>query len=133
MRSEPAGALPLRAPACFVEITSFDIGTDPGTEELAVVANFEARIVMNRIVENSGFAIRELALQLANLINHNTWNHEVSPAKIKEIAPDAFSPELDAYLVWNVTWFHEIHVGKNIWENCGVLPHTIVVNGENLS
>jgi hypothetical protein len=126
MRSE------IVAPACFVEITSFDIGTDPGTEELAVVANFEARIVMDRIVENAHFIIRELALQLANLINHNTWNHDVSLAKIKEISPDAFSPELDAFLVWNVSWTHEIHIGENIWEECGVLPHTIFVNSEEL-
>ena len=126
MRSE------LSAPACFVEIASFDVGTDPGTEELAVVGNFEARIVMDRTVENSGFAIRELALKLANLINHNTWNSKVSPAKIKDISPDAFSPELDAYLVWNVAWTHELHVGKNVWETWAVLPHTIIVNGEDL-
>jgi hypothetical protein len=133
MRSEPAGALPLKAPACFVEIASFDVGTDPGTEELAVVANFEARIVMDRIVENAGFIIRELALKLANLINHNTWASGISPAKIKEIAPDAFSPELDAYLVWNVSWTHELHVGENVWNSEIVLPHTIVVNGEDLA
>jgi hypothetical protein len=127
MRSE------IVAPACFVEIASFDVGTDPGTEELAVVANFEARIVMDRIVENSGFAIRELALKLANLINHNSWDHEVSPAKIREIAPDAFRPELDAYLVWNVSWTHELHVGENVWGTKVVQPHTIVVNEESLS
>jgi hypothetical protein len=133
MRSEPAGALPLRAPACFVEIASFDVGTDPGTEELAVVANFDARIVMDRIVENAHFIVRELALQLANLINHNTWDHKISPAKIKEIAPDAFSPELDAFLVWDVTWTHEIHVGENIWDAEAVLPHDIIVDVGSLS
>jgi hypothetical protein len=129
MRSE------LVAPACFVEITGFDVGTDPGTEELAVIANFEARIVMDRTVENVHFVVRELALQLANLINHNTWNSNVSPAKIKEIAPDAFGPEFDAYLVWNVGWTHELHVGVNVWDAADtVVPlHTIIVNGEDLS
>jgi hypothetical protein len=126
MRSET------KAPACFVEISSFDVGTDPGTEELAVVANFEAMVVIDRMIENSGFAIRQLALQLANLINHNTWNSTISPAKIKEIIPDAFSPELDAYLVWNISWAHELHVGENVWEASGILPHVIIVNGENL-
>jgi hypothetical protein len=122
----------IKAPACFVEITSFDVGIDPGTEELAVVANFEAMVVIDRMIENSGFIIRELALQLANLINHNTWNSTVSPAKIKEISQDAFSPELDAYLVWNIGWTHELHVGENIWGTKVVQPHTIVVNGEDL-
>jgi hypothetical protein len=137
MRSEPASARSIVAPACFVEISGFDVGTDPGTEELAVVANFEARIVMDRIVENAQFIIRELALKLANLINHNTWNSTgstvVSPAKIKEISQDAFSPELDAYLVWNIGWTHELHVGANVWTTSGILPHKIIVNGEDLS
>jgi hypothetical protein len=120
----------LLAPACFVEIESFEPGTDPGTNELAVIANFSAKIVMDRTVPNSEFAIRELALKLANLINKNTWNSVVSPAKIKDIGPDAFSPELDAYLVWNVGWTHELHVGKNVWlaAETAALPHVITVN-----
>jgi hypothetical protein len=121
------------APACFVEIESFEPGTDPGTEELAVVANFSAKIVMDRTVANVEFAIRELSLKLADLINKNTWNaadsSAVSPAKIKDIGPDAFSPELDAYLVWNVGWTHELHVGENIWNTTTVAPpHVISLN-----
>jgi hypothetical protein len=130
MRSE------LIAPACFVEISSFEIGTDPGTEELALVANFEARIVVDSTIPNAEFAIRELALRLANLINHNTWNSTdssaVSPAKLKDIGPDAFKPELDAYLVWNINWVHEFHVGENIWESTGITPHKIIVNFEKI-
>jgi hypothetical protein len=134
MRSE------LIAPACFVEIESFEPGTDPGTEELAVIANFSAKIVMDRTVAGAEFAIRELALKLANLINKNTWNAadssagspDVSPAKIKDIGPDAFSPELDDYLVWNVAWTQELHVGENIWSAEAAQPHTIVVTVEDL-
>jgi hypothetical protein len=126
MRSE------LLAPACFVEIESFDVGTNPGTEELALVANFEALIVADRTIENAEFAIRELALKLANLVNHKTWNSSVSPAKIKDIGPDAFKPDLDAYLVWRIAWSHEFHVGENIWGVASVQPHTIFVNGELL-
>jgi hypothetical protein len=120
----------LVAPACFVEISSFEIGTDPGTEELALVANFEARIVIDSTIPNAEFAIRELALQLANLINHNTWSSRITPAKIKDIGPDAFKPELDAYIVWNINWAHTFHIGENVWESTGILPHTIFVNGE---
>jgi hypothetical protein len=92
---------------------------------------------MDRTVAGTEFAIRELALKLANLINHNTWNAadssagapDVSPAKIKDIGPDAFSPELDAYLVWNVAWTHELHVGENIWNTATVAPpHVISLN-----
>jgi hypothetical protein len=122
----------LVAPACFVEVEAFDIGTNPGTEELAMIANFEALIVIDKIIENAGFAIRELALRLANLINHKTWNSSVSPAKIKDIGPDAFKPDLDAYLVLRIAWSHELHVGENVWDAAGILPHTIFVNGELL-
>jgi hypothetical protein len=124
MRSE------LLAPACFVEISSFEIGTNPGTEELALVANFEARIVIDSTIQNSEFAIRELSLKLANLINHNTWNSRVTPAKLKDIGPDAFKPELDAYLVWNINWAHTFHIGENVWGTEAVQPHTILINGE---
>jgi hypothetical protein len=122
----------LVAPACFIEIESFDVGTDPGTEELAVIANFNARLVIDKIAQNSSFVIRELALKLANLINKNTWHLAVLPAKIKEIAPDAFSPELDAYIVWNVVWTHELHVGKNIWVDLEqeIISHKIFINSE---
>lgn len=122
----------LIAPACFVEIESFDMGADPGTEELAVIANFEAMIVIDRTIENSSIAIRNLALRLAEFINHNTWNSKVTPAKIKSCNIDAFSPELDAYFVWNVSWTHELHVGENIWKVSGLQPHTIILNGEVL-
>ena len=130
--SYPRMRCELVAPACFVEIESFDIGSDPGTEELAVIANFEARIVVDRTIENAGFVIRELALKLASLINYNTWSSRVTPAKVKSCNIDAFSPELDAYLVWSISWIHELHVGENIWKIGGVQPHTITLNGEEL-
>jgi hypothetical protein len=130
--SYPRMCSELVAPACFIEIESFDVGTDPGTEELAVIANFNARLVIDKIAQNSSFVIRELALKLANLINKNTWHSAVLPAKIKEIAPDAFSPELDAYIVWNVIC--ELHVGKNIWTNLEqeITPHKIFINSEQV-
>jgi hypothetical protein len=118
------------APACFVEIESFDAGTNPGTEELALIANFEALLVIDKTIENAEFAIRELTLKLANLINNNIFSSQISPAKIKDIEPDAFKPDLDAYLVWRIAWTHELHVGENIWCAEAVPPHTIFVNGD---
>lgn len=88
---------------------------------------------MDRTIDGANLAIRELALKLANLINKNTWNSQVTPAKIKGCNPDAFSPELDAYIVWSVTWTHELHIGENIWSSAAkVLPHKIIVNGEEI-
>ena len=131
--SYPRMRCELVAPACFVEVSEFDLGSNPGTEELAVVGQFEARLVVDRTIEDSEFVIRELALKLANLINQNTFESNVSPAKIKSIEPDGFKPELDAFLVWCVTWSHEFHVGENIWTNLDSTPfHKIIINGEKL-
>lgn len=127
--SYPRTRSELVAPACFVELEAFDIGSDPGTEELALIANFNARIVADRVESNTDILIRELALKLAILINNNTWNCNVLPAKIKSVEPDAFSPEMDAYLVWNISWIHEFHIGENIWESNEIPPHKVIVNG----
>ncbi len=41
----PAIRKELVAPAVFIELSSLEQGKDPGTEELALKARFEARIV----------------------------------------------------------------------------------------
>ncbi len=43
------------APAVFVELVSLEPGKDPGTEELALRARFEARIVVDGTVEDSSY------------------------------------------------------------------------------
>jgi hypothetical protein len=43
----------LLAPAVFVELVSLESGKDPGTEELALKARFEARIVIDSTIENA--------------------------------------------------------------------------------
>ena len=131
--SYPRMRCELVAPACFVEVSEFDLGSNPGTQELAVIAQFEARLVVDRTIEDAEFVIRELALKLANLINQNTFESNISPAKIKSIEPDGFKPELDAFLVWCVTWSHEFHIGENIWANAeAIQPHKLIINGAEL-
>lgn len=64
--SYPRMRCELIAPACFIEIESFDVGTDPGTEECALVANFEARVVLRQ--ELSWIEpLTELILRYVNL------------------------------------------------------------------
>ncbi len=45
----------LLAPALFVELASLEPGKDPGTEEFALRARFEARIVVDGTVEDSSY------------------------------------------------------------------------------
>ncbi|WP_174516946.1 hypothetical protein [Wolbachia endosymbiont of Cardiocondyla obscurior] len=121
----------LLAPALFVELVSLESGKDPGTEELALKARFEARIVVDGTVEDSSLVVRSLAAEVARVVNKNTWEKNVSPAEFLSAEPDGFRPELDAYLVWMVDWNHQLHLGKSIWTENKIKPHTITI-GENV-
>ncbi|MGL9779236.1 MAG: hypothetical protein ACR5K5_03140, partial [Wolbachia sp.] len=104
------------APAVFVELVSLEPGKDPGTEELALRARFEARVVVDGTVEDSQVVVRELAAEIARVVNRNTWGIEnISPGEFLSAEVDDFKPELDAYLVWLVEWTHELHIGESIW------------------
>ncbi|WP_353276190.1 hypothetical protein [Wolbachia endosymbiont (group B) of Villa cingulata] len=124
----PAIRKELLAPALFVELVSLESGKDPGTEELALKARFEARIVVDGTVEYSSLVVRSLAAEVARVVNKNTWNvKNISPAEFLSAEPDGFRPELDAYLVWMVDWSHQLHLGKSIWTENKIKPHTIII------
>ena len=123
----PAIRKELVAPAVFIELSSLEQGKDPGTEELALKARFEARIVVDGIVEDSSLVVRSLAAEVARVVNKNTWEKNVSPAEFLSAEPDGFRPELDAYLVWMVDWSHQLHLGKSIWTENKIKPHTIII------
>ncbi|WP_341820835.1 hypothetical protein [Wolbachia endosymbiont (group A) of Myopa testacea] len=120
------------APAVFVELVSLEPGKDPGTEELALRARFEARIVVDGTVEDSQVVVRSLAAEVARVVSKNTWNvKNIAPGEFLSAEVDDFKPELDAYLVWLVEWTHELHIGQSMWLETGIIPHIISV-GENV-
>lgn len=115
------------APAVFIELSSIEPGQDPGTGELAVIVTIEARIVIDNHVEQAELQIQNLAADLARLVHRNQWGLEVSPAEFISATPDAFKADLDAYLVWQVTWQHQLHLGEAIWKDSDIAAHTIYV------
>ncbi|MFP3027626.1 MAG: hypothetical protein ACEY3L_15790 [Wolbachia sp.] len=123
----------LLAPALFVELVSLESGKDPGTEELALKARFEARIVIDSTIENAAIIVRTLAAEVAKVVNKNTWNiKNVSPGEFISAEIDGFRPELDAYLVWMLGWVHELHVGESFWLEEKIKPHTVNVGNINV-
>ncbi|WP_353280015.1 hypothetical protein [Wolbachia endosymbiont (group B) of Silvanus unidentatus] len=129
----PAIRKELLAPAVFVELSSLEKGHDPGTEELALKARFEARIVIDSTIENASIMVRTLAAEVARVVNKNTWNvKNVSPGEFISGGGDDFRPELDAYLVWMVEWVHTIHVGRSIWKEGKFMPHKIEIGEINV-
>lgn len=128
----PAIRTTIMAPAVFVELSGFEKGNDPGSEELALRARFEARVVIDSTIENSRLTVKLLASEVARVVNKNTWNVEnISPAEFLSAEIDGFRPELDAYTVWLVEWVHELHLGESIWLEDQVKPHIVTV-GENV-
>jgi hypothetical protein len=116
-------------PACMLELTEMEAAEaqDPGTEQLAVVARFEARFIL-------GFRTREAQLEARNLAaafaaylrKHPRWPGVVTgPAEVIGCYRDEFDPELDQYEVWRVEWAHVLHLGESVWAPEGITPTTV--------
>lgn len=123
----PAERREIIAPAVFIELVSLEPGKDPGTGKLALRARFEARIVVDGMVEDSSIVVRSLAAEVARVVNKNTWETEkISPGEFISAGGDDFKPELDAYQVWVVEWVHELHLGESIWSS-DIMPHIVEI------
>lgn len=119
------------APAVFLEIANYGIGDDPATDELALIANLEARVVVDSTIEEAEIACQSLACEVASIIHLNSFGCEASPAKLSGISRDFFKPDFDMYICWLIEWSHEFHCGSSVWKECGIPPHTIII-GEHL-
>ena len=115
------------APAVFLEVANYSTGNDPATGELSLIANIEARVVVDSISENAELVCQNLACQIANIAHLNSFGCKVSPAKISGISRDSFKPDFDPYICWLVEWSHEFHCGESVWKEDGVRPHILII------
>ena len=115
------------APAVFLEVANYSTGNDPATGELSLIANIEARVVIDSISENAELVCQNLACRIANIAHLNSFGCKVSPAKISGISRDSFKPDFDPYICWLVEWSHQFHVGESVWKEDGVRPHILVI------
>jgi|GEM_PF-805806 len=108
----------LASPACLIELADMEGSPDdaPGTEQLAMLARFEARIIIGFRTANAKREIRKLAAAIGVFIQANRFGQPISPAEVTAITPDDFSPELDQYEVWRIEWQHIIHLGATVWD-----------------
>jgi hypothetical protein len=120
------------APAVFLEIASYGAGNDPATGELSLVANVEARVVVDSTIEDAEIVCQSLACEIANIAHLNSFGCEISPAKITGITRDFFKPEFDMYLCWLIEWQHEFHAGSSVFAEIGGPPHILHVNEEEI-
>ena len=115
------------APTVFLEVANYSTGNDPATGELSLIANIEARVVVDSISENAELVCQNLACQIANIAHLNSFGCKVSPAKISGISRDSFKPDFDPYICWLVEWSHEFHRGESVWKEDGVRPHILII------
>ncbi|MCG9083941.1 hypothetical protein [Laribacter hongkongensis] len=101
----------VRLPLVLLELAELEDGTPPGTGELALIARLEARVIVDPNQRDAELLVRQLACRLAAACHFKTWGLPIGLARVQSVAPDGFKADLDGYLVWCVTWTHEIHVG----------------------
>lgn len=123
-------SLPL--PAILVELSDLeaDPESDPGTEQLAVTARFEARVIIGFRTANAEREIRKLAGSLAAFVHQQRWGQPVEGAQVLTVTPDTFDPDLDQYVVWRVEWQQVIYLGQSVWTNDGEIPETVLFSYE---
>ncbi|RKR02594.1 hypothetical protein C7446_2312 [Kushneria sinocarnis] len=117
------------APAVLVELTELAPipDEDPGTGQLALEAQFEARYIVGFRGLEQQREIRRNVATLAHFVHQQRWGMAIEPARVTACERDEFSPELDQYHVWRLEWSQTLYVGESVWQDEGVPPTNIHV------
>jgi hypothetical protein len=125
------------APTAYVlmELREFDVGEsiDPGTEQQAMMARFEAEVVMKTLPTDARLGVRILAAAFAAFLRKTLrWPGVLNgPIMVHAVHKDDFSPELDQYEVWRVEWMQEVWLGVGTpWTdafNYPDVPHQVLL------
>lgn len=100
----------------LLELTELDPGDmDPGTEQQAMVARFQANFVVRGIRTDSKVAVRALAGSYAAFLRKQSRFQPddvlQGAARVLGCFKDDFEPELDQFEVWRVDWTQEVWLG----------------------
>lgn len=113
----------------LLSLMEFEPGdTDPGTEQQALTARFEAEFVIKSLQAGAKIKVRTLAGSFAAFLRKQSrWPGVLSgPAHVMGCFRDDFSPELDQYEVWRVEWSQEVFLGTGVWGATGELPQQVL-------
>lgn len=110
---------------CMLELTELDpVDADPGTEQVDVIARFEAQFVIGFRTPSAKVAIRALAGSYAAYLRKRSRWPDVVNGHMQNIRcfKDDFSPELDQYEIWTVEWTQVLRLGEGVWKETGITP-----------
>lgn len=137
----------LQTPACLLTLTELEAAEDedPGTEQIAVYAHFEAQLVISFRESSAKSSIRHLAAAFLAFLRKRKWTNPDNPAKklpTGECLPvgayeDDFASmttgqrdaTLDQFEIFRVEWRQLINLGATTWTDEGVTP-SIVFMGQ---
>lgn len=134
----------LPKPACLLELSELEAleDEDPGTEQLAVLAKFEAELIIGFRTPQAKQSIRLLAAALAAWLRKRRWTNysgttpklPTGPCQVIGAYQDDFNiigrshdNGLEQFEVWRVEWQQIIHLGKTVWTDEGVVPANVFV------
>lgn len=144
----------LPVPACLLNLSELEASEDdePLTEQLAVIAHFEAEILVKSTTQGAKMAVRSLAATMAAWLHNRRWNNPAAttpklptgPCVVIGAYQDDFSSmmpgkrdaPLDQFEIWKVEWRQKLHLGESVWTDDGSTPtpgHVYLrenVNGE---
>lgn len=132
----------LPVPACLLNLSEFEPAEDedPMTGQLAVVAHFEANLIIRFTEQNAKRSIRKLAAAFSAWIRSRRWTNPTNTqqklptgeAMFTGAYPDDFSSisagrekQLDQYEIWKVEWRQTLHLGEFTWADEGDTPTAV--------
>lgn len=135
----------LPKPACLLELSELEAipEDDPGTEQLAVMAKFEAELVITFRTPQAKQSIRVLAAAFSAWLRMRRWTNPADPTKklptgeaqVIGAYQDDFAvmgrqrdQELPQFEIWRVEWQQRIHLGNTIWTDEGSTPSQVFVS-----
>ncbi|MDZ5740964.1 hypothetical protein [Pseudomonas asiatica] len=107
----------LPMPALYFALSGLAPGPDPGDGRTAVMATFEACVLVESDREQAHLQAAILATKLVRLLDHDQyWGVEcVDQAQDVHAMPSESIPELLQCAAWTVQWRHVLYLGDTEW------------------
>lgn len=115
-------------PACLLDLPEMEEAheIDPGTGQLAVMARFEAELILGFRTAEAKLSGTVLAAAFAAFLHKARWPGGLTgPAESIHVYKSDFKPQLDQYEVWCVEWRQALHLGESVWTDEGIVPTTV--------